>query len=146
MKMDVFRTLRISGSGLTAQRFRMDTIAQNIANAATTRTAEGRPYRRRVPVFQPGQEGFGPMLSAALRRYHAGGVRVTGVLEDPSPFKSVYEPHHPDADAQGYVRYPNVDITRELINMMSASRSYEANVTILNTTKSLAAKALEIGR
>lgn len=144
--MDIFRTLRISGSGLTAQRFRMDTIAQNIANADTTRNAQGQPYRRRVPVFQTGQEGFGGMLSNALGRHRAGGVRVTGVLEDPSPFKTVYDPHHPDADAEGYVQYPNVDITRELINMMSASRSYEANVTLLNATKSMAAKALEIGR
>ncbi|HOV69108.1 MAG TPA: flagellar basal body rod protein FlgC [Clostridia bacterium] len=141
--MDVLKAINISGSGLTAQRFRMDTIAQNIANADTTRTENGEPYRRRVPVFSSKNGGF---LSHLKNSTESGGVRVTGVVEDQSAFKQVYDPNHPDADENGYVNYPNVDLTQEIINMMSASRSYEANVTALNTTKSMALKALEIGR
>ena len=147
--MGFFGALDISASGLTAQRLRMDTISQNIANVSTTRTANGDPYRRKVPLFEERTQPA--MFDGYLRSYLKGdnmgfGVRVASVFGDSAPFKSVYDPGHPDADAEGYVKMPNVDVVTEMVNMISASRSYEANVTSINTTKSLAMKALEIGR
>ena len=129
--------LDISASGLSAQRRRMDTIAENIANAETTRTAQGGPYRRKQVVFQaiptaPGGTG--------------GGVTVTEVATDPRPPRLVYRPGHPDANAEGYVRMPNVNILEEMVDMVSATRSYEANVAALNAAKQMTRKALEIGR
>jgi len=147
--MGYFGALDISASGLTAQRLRMDTISQNIANVSTTRTADGNPYRRKVTLFEERVEPavFDGYLRSALKGDNIGiGVRVARIFEDTAPFKTVYEPGHPDADADGYVSLPNVDVVTEMINMISASRSYEANVTSINTTKSLATKALEIGR
>lgn len=145
--MSIFRVLDISGSGLTAQRMRLDTIAQNIANASTTRTNQGTPYRRRVVQFQSRDESsFAGFLSKASQSQSGNGVRVIAIREDPSPMKQVYDPDHPDADDNGYLMLPNVDTTKELIDMISAGRSYEANVTVLNTTKSLILKTLEIGR
>ncbi|MGE5614476.1 MAG: flagellar basal body rod protein FlgC [Bacillota bacterium] len=148
--MGYFGALDISASALTAQRLRMDTISQNIANAGTTRTDEGTPYRRRLVIFQERKSAgvpFSECLSAVSReRFMGGGVKVAKIVEDESPFKRVYDPGHPDADAEGYVEMPNVDIITEMVNMISASRAYEANVTALNTTKSMALKALEIGR
>ena len=147
--MGYFGALDISASGLTAQRLRMDTISQNIANVNTTTTADGNPYRRKVTLFEersqpPVFEGY---LRSAFKGDNMGnGVRVASVFEDPSPFKRVYEPGHPDADADGYVSMPNVEVVTEMVNMISASRSYEANVTAINTPKSLCMKALEIGR
>lgn len=136
--MGIFSNFGISASGLTAQRLRMDTIANNIANIETTRTPEGGPYRRQIPLFAPRQ----PDESGKP----GGGVRVQALLQDQSPFKRVYEPSHPDADEEGYVLMPNVELVKEMVNMIDASRAYEANVTALNTAKDMAQRALEIGR
>jgi flagellar basal-body rod protein FlgC len=147
INMGYFGALDISASGLTAQRLRMDTISQNIANVNTTHTSNGGPYRRKVTLFEERAEpqAFHGYLRNAGDRIGIG-VRVARIFEDDAPFKLVYEPGHPDANADGYVSLPNVDVVTEMINMISASRSYEANVTSINTTKSLANKALEIGR
>lgn len=136
--MSIFSNFGISASGLTAQRLRMDTIANNIANIETTRTPEGGPYQRQVPLFasRESQETGQP----------GGGVRVQALLRDQSPFKRVYEPGHPDADEEGYVLMPNVELVKEMVDMIDASRAYEANVTALNTAKEMAQRALEIGR
>ena len=148
--MGYFGALDIAASGLTAQRFRMDTISQNIANVSTTHTANGGPYRRKVTVFE--ERVGNPSFDAYLREEPSSGgipwrgVRAARVVGDSAPFRKVYEPGHPDADADGYVSYPNVDVVTEMINMISATRSYEAGVTSINTTKGLASKALEIGR
>ncbi len=147
--MSYFGALDISASALTAQRLRMDTISQNIANVNTTRTENGTPYRRRLVVFEETSQGipFSEYLSASSReRFLAKGVKVSRIVEDTSPFKRVYDPGHPDADAEGYVEMPNVDVVTEMVNMISATRAYEANVTVINTTKNLAMKALEISR
>ncbi|NLV37443.1 MAG: flagellar basal body rod protein FlgC [Clostridiaceae bacterium] len=147
--MGYFGALDIGASALTAQRLRMDTISQNIANANTTRTKDGTPYRRRLVVFQERSQGipFSQYLSASSReRYIGKGVKVSAIVEDSSPFKRVYDPGHPDADQEGYVEMPNVDTVTEMVNMISATRAYEANVTSINTTKSMAMKALEIGK
>lgn len=145
--MAFLSSLDISGSALTAQRLRMDVIAENVANINTTRTAEGDPYRRRYVIFQE-KEGtsFSEQLNQSLAGSAGSGVRVTEILEDTSEFKLDYNPTHPDADEFGYVRMPNVDLAREMVDMMSATRSYEANVTVLNGTKSMAMNALEIGK
>jgi flagellar basal-body rod protein FlgC len=135
-------SLDISASALTAQRMRMDVISENIANADTTRTENGGPYRRRVAVMAEQPLTF----SSVLKKATGGGVAVTQIVEDMSDFNYVYDPDHPDADANGYVAKPNVDTAEEIIDMMSATRSYEANVTAMNATKSIAMKALEIGR
>ncbi len=140
--MAFLSSLDVSASALTAQRMRMDVISENIANADTTRTANGGPYRRRVAVMAEQPLTF----SSILRKATGGGVEVTQIVEDMSDFNYVYDPDHPDADANGYVAKPNVDTAEEIIDMMSATRSYEANVTALNATKSIAMKALEIGR
>jgi len=147
--MGYFSALDIGASALTAQRLRMDTISQNIANANTTRTDKGTPYRRRVVVFEEKSPNapFSEYLSESSKeRFIGNGVRVAKIVEDQSPFKKVYDPGHPDADEDGYVQMPNIDIITEMVNMISATRSYEANVTSINTTKSMALKALEIGR
>ena len=148
--MSFFNSLDISASGLTAQRLRMDLISQNIANANTSRTENGTPYRRKVLIFQQrdGGKPFSSYLNDASKSKldSGGGVRATQIVEDPSPLKKVYDPGNPDANKDGYVMMPNVDITTEMVNMVSASRSYEANVTAMNATKSMALKALEIGR
>ncbi len=147
--MGYFGALDIGASALTAERLRMDTISQNIANANTTRTEDGTPYRRRIVVFQEQSNGipFSQYLSDSSKKQYLGkGVKVSQIAEDPSPFKKVYDPGHPDADADGYVETPNIDVVTEMVNMISATRAYEANVTSINTTKSMAMKALEIGR
>lgn len=147
--MGYFGALDIGASALTAQRLRMDTISQNIANVDTTRTENGTPYRRKTVIFE--EKGmdvpFSEYLSASSKERLVGkGVRVARIVEDSSPFKKVYDPGNPDADADGYVQKPNIDIVTEMVNMISATRAYEANVTSINTTKSMAMKALEIGR
>lgn len=148
--MGLFNSFNISASALTAQRLRMDVISQNIANVSTTRTAEGTPYRRKTVVFQEKESDipFSQYLSEQSRERFltGGGVRVTGIVEDQTPFKEVYDPTHPDADENGIVRMPNVEIVSEMVNMISATRAYEANVTALSASKSMAVKALEIGR
>ena len=141
--MGFLSSLDISASALTAQRMRMDVISENIANASTTRTASGEPYRRRVSVLA---ERTGAPFSDYFDEARGNGVIVSQIVEDMSAFNLEYDPDHPDADEQGYVSMPNVDETKEIIDMMSATRSYEANVTVLNAVKSMAMKALEIGR
>jgi flagellar basal-body rod protein FlgC len=147
--MSIFKAMTVSASGLTAERLRMDIISKNIANANTTRTLAGTPYRRQMAVFKEQGAGndFETMLDKAKGNMTIGnGVEVSEVVEDQSDFKRVYNPGHPDADDEGYVLMPNVDVVTEMINLMSASRSYEANVTAINSAKSMAMKALEIGR
>lgn len=146
--MSFFNSINASSSGLTAERLRMDVISRNIANVNTTRTANGTPYRRQVVVFQEAEKQvpFSQYLSEASKKLLGSGVKAVAVVEDQTPFKLVYEPGHPDADEKGYVKMPNVEIMTEMVNMISASRAYEANVTAINSAKSMAMKALEIGR
>ena len=147
--MGLFNAIDVSSSGLTAQRLRMDTISENIANVNTTRTSAGGPYRRKVAVFESIEKAdpFSGILQQALGQKETGnGVRVVKIAEDNSPFKLVYDPNHPDANAEGYVSMPNVNIVTEMVNMISATRSYEANVTAVKASKDIALKALEIGR
>ncbi len=147
--MGYFSAIDANASALTAQRLRMDVISQNIANANTVRTESGQPYRRKMVIFQERREKvpFAAFLSESSRKKYIGeGVRVAGIVEDKSPFKRVYDPAHPDADKEGYVLMPNVDIVTEMVNMISAARSYEANVTAMDATKNMALKALDIGR
>lgn len=141
----------ISASALTAQRLRMDVITSNVANAETTRgsfvNGKFEPYKRKLVVLEPTAQSFSSMLSKQMEKGGAvQGVRVAKIQEDQSPSKLVYNPTHPDADENGYVNMPNVDIAKEMVDMISASRSYEANVTALNATKSMFVKALEIGK
>lgn len=143
--MSFLESLNISGSGLTAQRFRMDVISENIANIDTTRTENGEPYRRKMVVLTS-ENSFKEMMVKNIKDYESGGVEVTEIVEDQSEFKLVYDPEHPDADMNGYVKMPNVDSLKETVDMMEAYRAYQANVTALNTTKQMAVKALEIGR
>lgn len=142
----------VSASGLEAQRIRMNVIANNIANAQSTRTEDGGPYRRRAVLFEAvggTQSKFTRMLKEAeLERVVGGGVQVTKIIEDhgPEAFLEVFDPGHPDADSKGIVRKPNIRMADEMVNLIDASRAYEANVTALNTTKQINAKTLEIGR
>jgi flagellar basal-body rod protein FlgC len=143
----VFANLDIAASGLSAQRLRLDIIANNLANAETTRTAAGGPYRRRLPVFAPREAtSFQYFFQAAAEGGVGRGVRVTGIVTDPSPLRRVYQPGHPDADAAGYVAYPNVNVVTEMVDMISASRAYEANAAAFNAGKGMALEALELGR
>lgn len=141
----------ISASALTAQRLRMDVISSNIANAETTRgsfvNGQFQPYKRKMVVVEPMQPSFSSILAGQMNGGSAAqGVKVTAIKEDQSPNKLVYNPTHPDADANGYVNMPNVDVTKEMVDMIAASRSYEANVTALNAAKAMFVKALEIGK
>lgn len=133
--MSLLKTMEISASGLTAQRLRLDIIASNLANAETTRTNEGVPYRRQVPVFREVLDRVSGMSK---------GVEVIGIINDNSPFRMVYDPGHPDANQEGYVLYPNVNPVIEMTDMISATRSYEANLTLITSAKSMFLKALEI--
>jgi flagellar basal-body rod protein FlgC len=147
--MAFLSSLNISGSALTAQRLRMDVISENIANASTTRTEKGGPYRRKMVVLEPaGQSSFRRMMEDHMNsgEQAAGGVQVAQILEDQSPFTPVYDPANPDANDQGYVMMPNVDPTKETLDMMDATTSYNANLTAFNAVKGMAAKALEMGR
>ena len=133
--MSAFSGMNISASGMTAQRLRMDIISQNIANVNTTRDENGEPYRRKAVVFAekdatPFQEVF--MRTAGII---GNGVKVSGIIEDSKPMRKVYDPNHPDADEEGYVTYPNVNIVQEMTDLIDATRSYEANVTAFNATK-----------
>ena len=147
--MSIFNTMKVSASGLAAERVRMDLIADNIANVETTRTAQGGPYKRKMAVFATkNNTSFSQMLKNETSRLL--GVKVSRIVEDKSPSKLVYDPNHPDAftegDLEGYLALPNVDIVKEMVDMIGASRAYEANVTVLNGAKTMATKALEIGR
>jgi flagellar basal-body rod protein FlgC len=146
--MAMFGAIDSAASGLTAERLRMDVISNNIANANTTRTVEGGPYRRELVVFEPrsAENSFANVLSGQMGQGQEQGVRVTGITKDTSPLRRVYDPSHPDADATGYVAMPNVNVVTEMVDMITASRSYEANVTVINSAKAMAAKALDIGK
>lgn len=143
--MAFLNSLNISGSALTAQKFRMNIISQNIANASTTRTAEGGPYVRKLVVFKTTDQenSFDSALNQAKG---ALGVEIDEILEDPNGIKQVYNPSHPDADQNGYLSMPNINTVQEMTDMMSATRSYEASITAFNAVKLMATKALEIGR
>jgi flagellar basal-body rod protein FlgC len=147
--MDLFSSMRVSATGLDAQTKRMNTISSNIANAETTRTngPGSGPYKRKDPLVaaETDRESFGEILDNQLDE-HVQGVRVQEIVEDQRPARMVYNPSHPDADANGMVAMPNVNTVEEMANMISAQRSYEANVTAMNAAKSMASKALEIGR
>ena len=147
--MDFFSSMRVSASGLDAQTKRMNTISSNIANAETTRGADpgGGPYRKKDPVFaaQTDRESFGEILNNAMEE-SVQGVQVIDIAEDNKGPRMVYNPHHRDANPDGYVAMPNVNPVEEMANMISAQRSYEANVTAMGAAKSMAQKALEIGR
>ena len=145
----IFSSFNINSSGLTAQRYRMDIISQNIANANTTRTADGTPYRRKVVTIaeKNTHTPFSRVLNTARDRYSGDGVKVDRVYEDEeTDMTMVYDPSHPDADENGYVTYPNVNIITEMTNMIDASRAYEANSTAFNASKAIAMKGLEIGQ
>ncbi len=146
--MGFFDSLSVSATGLTAQRIRMDVISQNIANVETTRTAQGGAYKRKIVLFQEaGSSSFQSVFASALHRVtEGGGVHASKVVEDETPGTRVYEPGHPDADKDGYVTKPNVNIVTEMVNMISATRAYEANVTSMNATKAMISKTMEISR
>lgn len=146
--MGLFTAFDVSASGMTAQRFRTDIIAQNIANVDTTRTEDGGAYRRKTVTFaEKNQTSFASVLARSVNGHTRGtGVKVTSVYEDyETDMEMVYDPSHPDADENGYVTYPNVNMITEMTNMIDASRSYEANVTAFEASKAIAVKGLEIG-
>lgn len=143
--MNFLDSLAISSSGLSAQRLRMNLISSNMANVNTTRTETGEPYKRKDVIFEAAPTGdFQAMLDQRLEE--GGGVNVSRIIEDNKPFIQKYDPDHPDADDQGYIQLPNVNIVEEMVNMISASRSFEANATAVRATKDMAGIALEIGR
>ena len=148
--MDFMRSIAISGSALTAERLRLDVIANNIANANTTRTAQGGPYRRQTVVFAPRGEQvqwmFPGMEAGKAGEFKGRGVRVVGITQDSSPFKRMYNPGHPDADASGYVSLPNVNTVTEMVDLMAATRAYEANVAAIGAARQMAQRALEMGK
>ena len=145
--MDFLTALDISASGLQADRTRINTIAMNLANAKTTRTAQGGPYRRRsvVQAATDVDDPFSVHMRSALDR-ELKGVRVMGITQDTRPLKQVYEPGHPDANAEGYVSYPDINVVEEMANLMTAQRNYEANITTAEALKGMFNKALEIGK
>ena len=145
--MALFNSFNISASGMTSQRFRMDVITENVANVNTTRTEDGTPYRRKVVTFaEKTVTPFSTVLAEAKGKYTGSGVKVTSVAEDyETDMIMSYDPSHPDADENGYVTYPNVNIITEMTNLIDASRSFEANVTAFDTSKAMAVKALGIG-
>jgi len=150
--MGFLNSLNIAASGMTAQRLRLDIVSENITNSNTTRTENGGPYRRKMVRFEP--IPVNSRFQNVLRRKMRGnpyyqdqpGVRVTAIVEDESPFQTVYDPRHPDANEEGYVLMPNVDLTKEMIDSMGATRAYEANITVFNAIKGMATKALNIGQ
>lgn len=144
--MSLLDSMNIAGSALTAERFRMDVALQNLSNINTTRTASGEPYRRKQVIFQERGVSFASALRDEQAKVEGGGVRVTQVVESQRDFIPVYDPAHPDANEEGYVMMPNVDSTEERIDLMAASNSYEANLTALSLVKSLALRALDIGK
>ena len=157
--MSFINSINIIGSGLTAQQLRLDVVAENVTNSQTTRVENGEgAYRRKMVVFQAvsGKDSFREAMSRAAAvgkpvsnagvNPNAGGVIVTDILEDDSPMKIVYDPTHPDADEDGYLEMPNVDMVKEIADAMAASRAYSSNVTAFNTLKSVISSGLEIGR
>jgi flagellar basal-body rod protein FlgC len=149
----LFGALGISGSGMTAERLRMDVVSENLANADTTRGVNGKPYvRKEVVLQQTGGQSFGAVLAGVqggaqkAGSLDGAGVRVSGVVDDPSPGRRVYDPGHPDADAQGYVTLPNVSSVTEMVDLITASRGYEANAAAMSATKSMFTKTLDLLR
>lgn len=134
--MSAFSGMRISASALTAERLRMDVISSNVANVRTTRTEDGGAYVRKVALFKENYDEKLGML----------GVKADEIIDDETPLRRLYEPNHPDADEEGYVEYPNVDILVEMADLITASRAYESNIDTLNAQKNMISKALEIGR
>jgi flagellar basal-body rod protein FlgC len=143
--MNLFGSFAISASGLRAERMWLDTIANNLANINTTRTTRGGPYKRQVPVFLERLQAEKDVGSSRFNLQKAG-VEVNFIWEDQQSPRLVYDPTHPDANAQGYVAYPNINVVNEMVDLITASRAYEANLTILEAAKNMAQKALEIGR
>ncbi len=149
--MSIFSALNISASGMTAQQLRSDILAQNIANVDTTRTQDGTPYRRKNVVFaektNSNLSSFSNVLTAATRSIAGQGVKITRIIEDnETAMKMTYDPSHPDADENGYVTYPNVNVVTEMTDLIDATRSYEANITSFNATKAMLTKGLEVGK
>ena len=147
--MSIFDSFDINASGMTAERFRMDIIAQNIANANTTRTEDGSPYVRKVVTFaeKESQTPFTHILRKTTDRYSGKGVKVDTVTDDTwTQSNMVYDPSHPDADENGYVTYPNVNTVTEMTNLIDSSRAYEANATAFNATKQMATRGLDIAQ
>lgn len=146
--MSLFDAIDASASGLTAERMRMDVIADNLANAQTTRAADGQPYRRKTVVLQErstGPSAFAAALGTAMGRT-ANGVEVVGIAEDAAPGRRIYDPGHPDADDEGYLTMPNVNPVTEMVDLITASRAYEMNVTAMQTAKTLFTRTLDILR
>lgn len=144
--MGMFRGLDTSATALTAERLRMDVISNNIANVNTTRTEDGGPFRRQLCIFQarrPG--GRWPFQERQMPQQIGSGVRVTSIMSDQAPFKLIHDPNHPDADKDGYVRMPNINIVHEMVDMITATRAYEGNVTCINSFKDITNSAMAIG-
>ncbi|MBA4416637.1 MAG: flagellar basal body rod protein FlgC [Syntrophus sp. (in: bacteria)] len=143
--MSILNVLKIGASAMKAQRIRMETTATNLANMHTTRTEEGGPYKKKEVTFIPADvneaKEFGRMFSERVE-----GVKVEGVNASTKPFEKVFDPAHPDADKEGYVSFPNVNLMEEMADMMAATRAYEANINVVNTTKDMFIKSLEIGK
>ncbi len=143
--MDIFTSMQIGASALKANSIRLNTISSNLANIETTSTPEGGPYKRKSVNFQSTPLSFKEHLDSNLNTT-IQGVKVSGILEDKEPPQKVYRPEHPDADEDGYVAMPNINVLKEMVDMMSTTRSYEANATTIKSAKRMAMKALEIGR
>ncbi len=143
--MDIFTSMHIGATALTAQRIRLNTISSNLANVETTSTPEGGPYKKKSVYFQSTPLSFQQHLDKNLKA-SVQGVKVTEILEDKSEPRRVYNPSHPDAKEDGYVEMPNISVLKEMVDMMSATRSYQANTTTIKSAKRMALKALEIGR
>ncbi|MGL5978954.1 MAG: flagellar basal body rod protein FlgC [Erysipelotrichaceae bacterium] len=144
--MSFLNSLNITGSALTAQRVRIETITQNLANVATTRTEDGGPYTRKLVVLEEKQLSFDDVLQQRRSSSKQGGVQVKEIIESDQEFVPVYNPEHPDANEEGYVLMPNVDRTEEQVDLMAATRAYEANITALNVVKTMTMRAMEIGK
>jgi flagellar basal-body rod protein FlgC len=142
--MDLLTTFKISGSALKANAIRLNTISSNLANVETTSTPEGGPYKKKSVYFESKPVPFQEQLEGSLNKA-AQGVEVTRILEDEEPPQKVYNPSHPDANAEGYVEMPNISVLKEMVDMMSATRAYQANATTIKSAKRMALKALEIG-
>ncbi len=137
--MSLFDAIDISSSGMTAQQLRVDVISNNIANANTTRTEEGGPYRREIPIFA---ERFERTANGSVGK----GVEVVKIAKDHSPFQKIFDPSNPDAGPDGYVKMPNVNVLREMVDLMAAQRTYESNATVISNVKAMASSAVQIGR
>jgi flagellar basal-body rod protein FlgC len=147
--MGLFNSFDINASGMTAQRYRMDVISENIANINTTRTADGTTYRRKIVTFEQKSDrpNFGQVFTRARGAFNGAGVRVMNVSEDhATEMVMAYDPAHPDADENGYVTYPNVNVVTEMTNLIDASRAYEANATAFGASKAMAMKGLEMSQ